>query len=326
MNRHPMNSSPRLSLVIPVYNVAPYLRACLDSLLRQPAVDEIIVVDDGSTDECPAILAEYAARLPQMRVIRQENAGLSAARNAGMQHASGSYLAFVDSDDFLAPDAHSRALERAESERLDLLIFNAAFHFEERQADRPIYEELPATGVIAGRDWLRRRLAINRLPHMVWMHLYRRDFLREGGWQFVPGLIHEDVIWTTEVLLAARRVAYEPAIAYFYRLPIRRFSPQQTQQRIEKIVASSVFNARSLATIAAAPGIDAPLQRLLRYQLVDGAFSVFHKLDKMPDRKVRQAIVRQLRDERWFAFLWNNAGDFSQRRKIAKRYLRSLWV
>ena len=322
-----MSNRPLLTLVIPVYNVAPYLRTCLDSIRQHtPAIDEIVVVDDGSTDECPAILAEYAALLPQMRVIRQENGGLSAARNTGMKHASGKYLAFVDSDDFLAPDAYLRPLERAEAEQLDLVISNALFHFEGRQADQPIYEDMPATGVITGRDWLRLRLRCNRLPHMVWMHLYRRDFLVAGGWQFVPRLIHEDVIWTTQILLAAERVAYEPGLAYSYRLPIRRFSPAQNQQRLEKLVHSSVFNARSLAKMAAAPGIDEELQGLLAYQLVDGAFSVFHKLEQMPDRSARRDIVRQLRRDGWFPFLWENAHGFSQRRKIAKRYLRALFV
>jgi glycosyltransferase involved in cell wall biosynthesis len=319
-----MHDAPLLSLVIPVYNVAPYLRACFDSIQRlTPPVEEIIVVDDGSTDDCPAILAEYAEKMPQMRVIRQENGGLSAARNTGMKHATGKYLAFVDSDDFLAPAAYARPLERAEAEQLEMVIFNANFHFEGRQNDRAIYEAMPATGVISGDDWLRRRLQKNQLPHMVWMHLYRRDFLLNGGWQFVPGLIHEDVIWTTQLLLAAHRIAYEPNIAYFYRLPIRRFSSEQNQRRLEKIVASSVFNAHALEKLLTSRLIDDELQKLIRHQLVDGAFSVFHKLDQMPDHAARKSIISRLRQENWFGFLWQNASGLSQHRKIAKRYLRS---
>ena len=320
-----MSPPPLLSLVIPVYNVAPFLPACLDSLMQQtPAVDEIIVVDDGSTDDCPAILNEYAPRIANMRVIRQENMGLSVARNTGLQHATGKYLAFVDSDDFLAPSAYCRALERAEEEGLDMVVFNASFHFEGRKTDQPIYENQPATDVMPGREWLRQRLRLNRMPHMVWMHLYRRQFLCEGGWQFVPGLVHEDVIWTTELLIAARRMAFEPRICYFYRLPIRRLSPEVAQKKIEKIIDSSVFNARSLAKIASSPEIDEELRQLITFQLVDGALSVFHKLDKMPDRDARRASIRRLWADGWFAFLWQNAANFSQRRKIAKRYLSAL--
>ena len=100
-------STPQLSVVVPVYNVAPYLPACLDSLAAHvPPIDELIVVDDGSTDDCPAILAAYRDKLPNMRIIRQENGGLSAARNSGLRAASGTWLAFVDSDDFIAPDTY----------------------------------------------------------------------------------------------------------------------------------------------------------------------------------------------------------------------------
>lgn len=113
-------TKPWLSLVVPVYNVAPYLRCCLDSLFAQTrAADEIIVVDDGSTDGCPAILAEYAAKAPKIRVIRQENGGLSAARNIGMANAGGRYLAFVDSDDFIVPAMYERLLTMAQADDLD---------------------------------------------------------------------------------------------------------------------------------------------------------------------------------------------------------------
>ena len=316
---------PMLSLVVPVYNVAPYLRQCLDSLQAQAkVVDEIIAVDDGSTDDSPAILAEYARRLPQMRVIRQENGGLSAARNTGMRHASGKYLAFVDSDDFLAADAYRLPLERAETEQLDMLMFNSSYYYEGRATDRPVLEGINRTGVISGRDWLRQRLRQGRLPHMVWMHLYRREFLLNGAWQFVPRLIHEDVIWTTQLLLAATRFAYEPVIAYFYRIPMRHFSPEQNQRRLEAVVESSIFNARTLAAMAADPSIDAELHALLTRQLVDGAFSVFHKLEKMPDPAAKKVFFNRLRNEGWYRFLWQNAHGFTQYRRIARRYLRAL--
>ena len=320
-------SRPTLSLVVPVYNVAPYLRQCLDSLQAQgDAVSEIIAVDDGSTDDSPRILAEYAQRLPQMRVIRQENGGLSAARNAGMRQAGGKYLAFVDSDDFLVPDAYRAALQSAEAGELDMVLFNAMFHYEGRAPDRPVIEDAGRSGVISGADWLRLRLRQGRLPHMVWMHLYRREFLRKAGWQFVPRLIHEDVIWTTQALLAAARITYEPVIAYFYRIPVRRFSPQQDQRRLEAVLESSVYNARALAVMAAGVAVDAELRDLLTRDLVDGALSVFHKLEKMPDRAARKSIVGRLRKQGWYRFLWQHAHGYTQRRRIARRYLQALFA
>lgn len=319
-------SAPTLSIVMPVYNVAPYLPRCLESLAAlKPPADEIIVVDDGSTDDCPTILAEFAPRLPQMRIIRQENGGLSAARNTGLDAARGKYLAFVDSDDFVEPDAYAEALNQAETGQLDMVLFNARYHFEGRRPDRPIYADAPATGIIPGREWLRQRLKAGRFLHMVWMHLYRRDFIEANHFRFVPRLIHEDVIWTTRALLAAQRVRYTGHIAVHYRIPLRSFSAEQSQRRLQAIVDSSVVNAKALAAMCAALDDDPELLRLLNHHLVDGALAVFHKLQKMPDRQTAAATLSRLRRKGFMTLLWRHVGDSAQRRRIARHWLRS-WL
>src|SRR3990172_6721827 len=94
-------ASPPLSLIVPVYNVAPFLRRFLESLdTLDPGTAEIVVIDDGSTDECPRLLAEFARGRSHVRIVRQQNAGLSAARNTGLALARGRYVAFADSDDW----------------------------------------------------------------------------------------------------------------------------------------------------------------------------------------------------------------------------------
>lgn len=315
-------SVPTLSIVMPVYNVAAYLPRCLESLAAlAPAADEIIAVDDGSTDDCPSILAAFAARLPQMRVIRRENGGLSAARNTGLDAARGKYLAFVDSDDFVCADAYGEALRLAEDEDLDMVLLNANYHFEGREADYAIYTGIDPTGVMPGREWLRQRLQAGRLLHMVWMHLYRREFIESHRFRFVPRLIHEDVIWTTQALLAAQRVRYTAHLAVNYRIPLRA----RTQRHLQAVVDSSTVNAGALAEIAAGLDGDAELRRLLEDQLVDGALSVFHKLKNMPDRAAADATLRRLRHDGFMALLWRHAATAAQRRRIARQWLRS-WL
>jgi glycosyltransferase involved in cell wall biosynthesis len=319
-------NAPLLSIIMPVYNVAAYLPACLDSLAAlDPSPDEIIAVDDGSTDACPQILAEYARHLPQMKVIRQENGGLSVARNTGLAVARGKYLAFVDSDDFLSADAYAAALGAAERDNLDMVLFNADYHFEGRQPDRPVYGDAATTDVIAGREWLRMRLEAGRFLHMVWMHLYRRDFIERHGFRFVPRLLHEDVIWTTEALLSARRVRYLDHVAVHYRIPLRTFTPEQNQRRLEAIVASSLANARALGRMAneLAEENDPKLAALLRGQMVDGALSIFHKLKKMPDRKAARHLLVQLRRDGLFRLLWPHARGWPQHRRIMRHWLRA---
>lgn len=319
-------SAPLLTLVVPVYNVAPYLPRCLESLAAlSPPADEIIVVDDGSTDECPRILAEFGSRLPQMRVIRQENGGLSAARNTALEVATGTYLAFVDSDDFVSPDAYAEALRLAQDDGLDMVLLNANYHFEGREADYPIYANVAATEVITGREWLRRRFRAGRFLHMVWMHLYRRDFIERHHFRFIPRLIHEDVIWTTEALMAAQRVRYTGHIAVHYRIPVRRFNPEQAQRRLQAIVDSSVVNAEALARMADSLDHDAELQGMLSDHLVDGALSVFHKLPKMPDRHAAATTLQRLRESGFIGLLWRHARSAAQRRRLARHWLRS-WL
>ena len=317
-------NAPLLSIVMPVYNVAPYLPRCLESLAAlNPPADEIIIVDDGSTDDCPRILAEFAPRLPQMRVIRQDNGGLSAARNTGLDVAHGKYLAFVDSDDFVSPDAYTEALHLAEAEQLDMVLLNANYHFEGRQADYAIYSDASSTDVILGRDWLGRRLKAGRFLHMVWMHLYRRDFVESHAYRFVPRLIHEDVIWTTQALLAAQRVRYTGHVAVHYRIPLRSFTPEQSQRRLQSIVDSSVVNAEALAAMSDAMASDDELRQLLNDHLVDGALSVFHKLAKMPDRRAAGATLCRLREQGFLRLLWRHTRNVAQRRRIARHWLRS---
>ncbi len=317
---------PLLSLVVPVYNVALFLERCLDSLAAQNLDGvEIMLVDDGSTDECPAILARYAVQHPQMRVIRQDNGGLSAARNTGLDRISGEYLAFVDSDDYIEPGYYRRLLELARSKNLDLAHGNAMYHFEGRREDHPIYRDALSTEVMPGREVLRRRLAQKTLLHMVWMHLYRRDFIERLGMRFVPRLIHEDVLWTTRAFLQAQRVAYDPAPGYFYRQRVRPLPADIMDQRLDAIIASSAHNARGLADLAATLGEDAELQALLRWQLVDGALSIFHKLRKVRSPGLRRGLYHQLRHDGVYALLWNNTTNIAQRRRIAKSWLRS-WL
>lgn len=314
-----------LSVILPVYNVQAYLPACLDSLIAQTLQpDEIIAVDDGSTDNCSQILMDYALRMPNLRIIRQANRGLSVARNVGLDAASGEYVAFVDSDDFLSRNSFEESLRYVKNDKLDMLLFNAMYHFEGRESDRLIYNDIAKSSVLTGADWLYELLQKERLLHMVWLHVYRRDFIEANRLRFVPGLIHEDVIWTTRALLAAKRVRYIPDPFYYYRIPIRKFSVEEKINRLEKIIDSSIFNAQILAELC--KDIENHnLRQLLQRQLVDGAFSVFHKIKQLP-KPLRAKHLKVLHSKGFFDLLWTNAQGFTQHRRIIHRWLNSLVI
>jgi glycosyltransferase involved in cell wall biosynthesis len=315
---------PTLSLVVPVYNVAPYLGQSLDSLAAQDLSGmEIILVDDGSSDESPEILARYAARHPEMRIIRQENGGLSAARNTGLEHVRGEYVAFADSDDFIAPEFYTRLLAMARDNDLDMAHGNGTYHFEGRQPDHSIYNDGLSGGVMPGREVLRRRLREKSFLHMVWLHLYRRSFLEKLQMRFVRPYIHEDVPWTTRVFLAAERVAYDPVPGYHYRQRVRRMAPESKDERLQLIIDSSVYNAQCLDGMIREIPDDPELQRLIRWQLVDGGLSIFHKLRQFSSPRLRREYCKRLRADAMFGLLWRNAVELRQKRRIARNWLKS---
>jgi glycosyltransferase involved in cell wall biosynthesis len=305
--------------------VAPFLPRFLESLgAVDPQIARIIVVDDGSTDEGPRLLAEFASSRAHLLVVRQANGGLSAARNTGLELAHTKYVAFADSDDWFDPGYYERLTRLAEDHSLDMAVGNAMYHFEGRRPDCPVFTDPPPAGVVSGADFLRARLRNRTVLHMVWMHVYRRERIESLGLRFVAPYIHEDVPWTTRMLLAAERLMYDPTPGYHYRQRVRRFEPGESDRRLLLIIESSLHNARALDELAAATRHDAELQRLLRWQLVDGALSIFHKLDQLHSGRLRSECLRRLRSQGLHRLLWRNAVELRQRRRIARNYVRSL--
>ena len=117
--------NPVLSIIVPVFRAEPYLERCVQSMLQQDLAAEeyeIILVDDGSDDRCPALCDQYAAQHAQVQVIHQANQGQAAARNTGIQAAKGQYICFVDSDDFVEPNTYKALLQQAIDNHLDILL------------------------------------------------------------------------------------------------------------------------------------------------------------------------------------------------------------
>ena len=215
----------RLSIIVPIYNVAPYLRKCVDSLLAQDITDyEIILVDDGSTDDSGAIadelvdafrLSPLASRL-EMRMIHQSNSGLSEARNTGTREAKGQYILFVDSDDYLQPNTLGTLLEQAERDNLDVLRFRyqnvkesgeVFVPHEGMKTDYNDYSSNPTDGL----SFLNERMWVQCY---VVQFLVRAKIVRQE--LFTPGIYFEDTDWTPRMLLRAKRVASTDLVVYNY--------------------------------------------------------------------------------------------------------------
>jgi CDP-glycerol glycerophosphotransferase len=205
-----------LSIVLPVYQVQGYLRESLDSILGQSFTDvEVIAVDDRSPDHSGEILAEYAARDPRVTVVSlAENVGLGHARNAGLDRATGEYVWFVDSDDWLAPGALAAIARRLEETTPDVLIFDhVRAHWGGRvgpSASGPHLAALPAVFT------LREQPRAIDILHVAWNKVVRRELLTRFGFRFDSGW-YEDVSFTYPVLAAAGRIAVLPRVCVYYR-------------------------------------------------------------------------------------------------------------
>ncbi|MEV6118538.1 CDP-glycerol glycerophosphotransferase family protein [Streptomyces sp. NPDC052109] len=209
---------PRFSLIVPCFKVQGFLRECLDSVLLQSFSDlELIAVDDRSPDGCGAILDEYAARDPRVRVLHlPENVGLGRARNAGMPHATGDYLFFLDSDDTLTPGALRAIADRlAEAEDPDVLVFDYARTYWWGGTRRNALAEVLAEAG-AGTFTVDAFPRVLDLLMVVWNKVYRREFVASEGFEFPPGY-YEDTPWTFPALLSARRIAALDRICVNYR-------------------------------------------------------------------------------------------------------------
>ncbi|MFI2432571.1 CDP-glycerol glycerophosphotransferase family protein [Streptomyces sp. NPDC018693] len=208
---------PRFSIIVPCFKVQGYLRECLDSILEQSYRDiEVIAVDDRSPDGCGAILDEYAARDPRVKALHlPENVGLGRARNAGMPHATGDYLFFLDSDDTLTPGALRALADRLDATGdPDVLVFDYARTYwwggTRRNALAPVLAARDDTFTAAGFP------EILDLLMVVWNKVYRRGFVEKNGFEFPPGY-YEDTPWTFPVLLSAERIATLDRICLNYR-------------------------------------------------------------------------------------------------------------
>lgn len=226
----------KLSFIVPVYNVAPYLRKCVDSLLAQDYDNyEIILVDDGSTDDSWQIIQEYVRRFrgledERVRGIHQPNAGLSAARNTGITAAMGEYFCFVDSDDYWEKNVLGSLMEQVEGEQLDVLRFNyrnVNERYEEFYPNKDPKRDVDySESVVDGETFLNERLgpACYAVMFVIKRNLiisdqnsaFSNQLKEKDNCLFTEGIYFEDTDWTPRMLLRAKSIASTPMVVYNY--------------------------------------------------------------------------------------------------------------
>lgn len=202
----------RVSVIVPVYQVEAYLPRCLDSILAQTFSDyELILVDDGTRDGCPAIMQAYARRDGRIRQIHKENGGLSSARNAGLDAARGEYIAFLDSDDYAAPQWLEETVRAAEETGAQQVLYNYALVVD-GQAQGP-YLRFESETIDVDRLGLAHYFYRYWMPYRhgqeAWSKLYRRSVIEENGLRFAPNdeIFAEDTLFSAQYLMHTHTIA-----------------------------------------------------------------------------------------------------------------------
>lgn len=225
----------KISVIVPVYKVEAYLDRCIQSIVGQSYNNlEIILVDDGSPDNCPSLCDAWAAKDSRIKVIHKENGGLSDARNAGLSVSSGTYIAFVDSDDLIAPTMMEQLLAALKQEGADIAECNYTLFTNELPAEEDS-DHKKAVGYEI-KEAMLSLLDEHTFKYTVWNKLYCREIFH--SLQFEVGRLHEDVFFTYQAFGLCKRVAKIETSLYYYR------------QRIGSIMGSE-FSVRNLDSLEA---------------------------------------------------------------------------
>lgn len=204
---------PEISIIVPVYKVEPYLRKCIDSILAQTFRDfELILIDDGSPDNCGTICDEYAAKDSRVVVVHQENVGVSTARNAGLDIARGSYIGFADSDDWIEPEMYETMLRTAKESKADVVMCGVKYTDVEGRSSIPGFsrEQVYRTS----EELLKELFGMpNRLGGGVWNKLFLAETI--NGVRFTQGVtMGEDLLYLYNAFLCCGSGVQIPQLFY----------------------------------------------------------------------------------------------------------------
>lgn len=208
----------KLSIIVPVYNVEQYIRPCVESIFRQELDDadfEVILVNDGTPDNSFGVIRDIINSHSNIRVVEQDNQGLSAARNTGMDEAIGDYLLFLDSDDLLVDNSIRFLVDMLVDNTVDLLVAEFVKMTNAEIANNSIKSEKGIYSIKSGSD-----IFLNDFdPRQcyVWRTLYRKEFLVRNNITFIPGIYFEDVPYTSECYLKAQKCIKSKTVFYIYR-------------------------------------------------------------------------------------------------------------
>ena len=280
-------SHPLVTVIVPVYKVEQYLERCVNSIISQSYTNlEIILVDDGSPDRCPAICDGYSQRDERIQVIHKKNGGLSSARNAGMNASNGQYFCFVDSDDYILPDMIEQLVGMVQA--FHTPISACSFSSEEGRLRQGLTDEIR---LLSAAEALREILTDGLVCTSAWAKLFDRELFSDVS--FPEGKIFEDYATIYKLFHKAGKIAFADAAKYYY-------TPNYAG------ITKSSFSFRQMDYFSVSDEIERfvkeyypDLTPLVQNREVDMAVSLYRKLSVTPERdrfeEERKTLVRHIR-------------------------------
>jgi len=204
----------KLSIVVPIFNVEKYLARCLDSILIQARDNiELILINDGSADNSEAIINTYLEKYQNIKYIKKDNSGLSDTRNVGINEATGEYIMFVDSDDYLEKELLNR-LEQYMEKGIEMIKFKAQMVTENGEKIKVMNG--PVFDITTGENAFSKMCFEDELMETAWLYLYKTDLLRKNEFKFAKGLYHEDFGLIPLIILKAKTFISTDICGYNY--------------------------------------------------------------------------------------------------------------
>lgn len=233
-----MFNGSTVSIIVPVYKVEIELDRCVHSLVNQTYPNiEIILVDDGSPDTCPELCNQYAKEDNRIKVVHKENGGLSDARNAGLKIATGDYILYVDSDDYIDLNSCERLLNAIDEQEVDIVVGNAIMEKPDGE-EKMLHTATPAGIIYTAKEFIIKSIKAFQWYAPAWLNMYRREYLLENELYFKKGIYFEDMQMLPRVFLQANRIATIDGT--FYHYVVRDNSIMTTDGRDLKKVNDSI--------------------------------------------------------------------------------------
>ncbi len=309
-----------LSFVVPVYNVRDFLKECLQSLINQDwnhKLYEIIVINDGSTDDSLQIAQEIAHQNTNIKIISQANKGLSMTRNRGIEEATGKYIWFIDSDDWIAKNCLQNIFQKIEENNFPDMVAVSRLKYLPNEKSMK-YIENSADG-ISGKEFLYKRVYQATAP----CYLYKREFLLLHNLRFKSGIYHEDAEFTPRALFYADKMVFVPEIIYFHRHRDSSITTSANYKRCDDLVTvAESLRQFKLAESKSEKDNDI-FDLIIAYTLIY-LFSVLYEFD---DDKKSVEFISQLRQksELLISLLRSKKKNFIAGYHILKRSPKLFW-